>query len=114
MVYWAGGMVHITQDSPADPVMLFSNSNVVNGSFAYKGSARKDRYSVALITYNNKEDGYKQSVEYVEDQEAIKRYGIRKTESVAFVAVLHAARRIVLVSGRSTPLAWNLTSSPLQ
>lgn len=84
MVYWAGGMVHITQDSPADPVMLFSNSNVVNGSFAYKGSARKDRYSVALITYNNKEDGYKQSVEYVEDQEANKRYGIRKTESVAF------------------------------
>lgn len=84
MVYWAGGMVHITQDSPADPVMLFSNSNVVNGSFAYKGSARKDRYSVALITYNNKEGGYKQSVEYVEDQEAIKRYGIRKTESVAF------------------------------
>ncbi|WP_345756163.1 phage tail tip fiber protein [Klebsiella variicola] len=84
MVYWAGGMVHVTQDSPADPVMLFSNSNVVNGSFAYKGSARKDRYSVALITYNNKEDGYKQSVEYVEDQEAIKRYGIRKTESVAF------------------------------
>ncbi|HHU0577980.1 TPA: phage tail tip fiber protein [Klebsiella pneumoniae] len=84
MVYWAGGMVHITQDSPADPVMLFSNSNVVNGSFAYKGSARKDRYSVALITYNNKEDGYKQSVEYVEDQEAIKRYGVRKTESVAF------------------------------
>lgn len=84
MVYWAGGMVHITQDSPADPVMLFSNSNVVNGSFVYKGSARKDRYSVALITYNNKEDGYKQSVEYVEDQEAIKRYGIRKTESVAF------------------------------
>ena len=84
MVYWAGGMVHVTQDSPADPVMLFSNSNVVNGSFVYKGSARKDRYSVALITYNNKEDGYKQSVEYVEDQEAIKRYGIRKTESVAF------------------------------
>lgn len=84
MVYWAGGMVHVTQDSPADPVMLFSNSNVVNGSFAYKGSARKDRYSVALITYNNKDDGYKQSVEYVEDQEAIKRYGIRKTESVAF------------------------------
>lgn len=84
MVYWAGGMVHVTQDSPSDPVMLFSNSNVVNGAFAYKGSARKDRYSVALITYNNKEDGYKQSVEYVEDQEAIKRYGIRKTESVAF------------------------------
>ena len=48
MVYWAGGMVHITQDSPADPVMLFSNNNVVNGSFAYKGSARKDHIPLLL------------------------------------------------------------------
>lgn len=84
MVYWAGGMVHMTQDCPADPVMLFTNSNIVNGMFAYKGSARKDRPSVALITYNDKNDGYKQNVEYVEDPEAIKRFGIRKTESVAF------------------------------
>ncbi|MDP1269553.1 phage tail tip fiber protein, partial [Klebsiella pneumoniae] len=48
------------------------------------GSARKDRPSVALITYNNKQDGYKQNVEYVEDQEAMARYGERKTEAVAF------------------------------
>lgn len=84
MVYWAGGMVHVTQDSPSDPIAIFSNSNVIDGRFSYKGSARKDRPSVALITYNNKEDNYKQNIEYVEDLEAIKRYGIRKTESVAF------------------------------
>ncbi|MEG5552197.1 phage tail protein [Enterobacter wuhouensis] len=84
MVYWAGGMVHVTQDSPSDPVMLFTNSNVINGEFTYKGSARKDRPSVALITYNNKEDNYKQNIEYVEDPEAVKRFGIRKTDSVAF------------------------------
>ncbi|CHE80212.1 Gifsy-1 prophage VhsJ [Salmonella enterica subsp. enterica serovar Typhi] len=52
--------------------------------FSYKGSARKDRPSVALVTYNNKEDGYKQNIEYVEDQEAMRRYGERKTEVVAF------------------------------
>ena len=84
MVYWAGGMVHVTQDSPSDPIAIYSNSNVIDGRFSYKGSARKDRPSVALITYNNKEDNYKQNIEYVEDLEAIKRYGIRKTESVAF------------------------------
>ncbi|EPC7026440.1 phage tail tip fiber protein [Escherichia coli H45] len=84
MVFWAGGMVNIMQDSPSDPVMLFTNANVKDGLFTYKGSARKDRPSVALITYNNKQDGYKQNVEYVEDQEAMARYGERKTEVVAF------------------------------
>ncbi|MCW9666526.1 phage tail tip fiber protein [Klebsiella oxytoca] len=84
MVFWAGGMVNIMQDSPSDPVMLFTNANVKDGLFTYKGSARKDRPSVALITYNNKQDGYKQNVEYVEDQEAMARYGERKTEAVAF------------------------------
>ncbi|SSF69398.1 putative phage tail protein [Klebsiella pneumoniae] len=84
MVFWAGGMVNIIQDSPSDPVMLFTNANVKDGLFTYKGSARKDRPSVALITYNNKQDGYKQNVEYVEDQEAMARYGERKTEAVAF------------------------------
>ncbi|CAM4496634.1 TPA: DUF1983 domain-containing protein [Klebsiella pneumoniae subsp. pneumoniae] len=84
MVFWAGGMVNIMQDSPSDPVMLFTNANVKDGLFIYKGSARKDRPSVALITYNNKQDGYKQNVEYVEDQEAMARYGERKTEAVAF------------------------------
>ncbi|MFP2268196.1 TipJ family phage tail tip protein [Citrobacter braakii] len=84
MVFWAGGMVNVMQDSPSDPVMTFTNANVKDGMFSYKGSARKDRPSVALVTYNNKEDGYKQNIEYVEDQEAMRRYGERKTEVVAF------------------------------
>ena len=84
MVFWAGGMVNIMQDRPSDPVMMFTNSNVKDGLFARKGSARKDRPSVALITYNNKDDGYKQNIEYVEDQDSLALYGERKTESVAF------------------------------
>ncbi|HCL6058074.1 TPA: phage tail protein [Citrobacter amalonaticus] len=84
MVFWAGGMVNVMQDSPSDPVMMFTNANVKDGLFSYKGSARKDRPSLALVTYNNKEDGYKQNIEYVEDQEAMRRYGERKTEVVAF------------------------------
>lgn len=84
MVFWSGGGIHVTQDSPSDPVAIFSTANVVDGKFTYKGSARKDRPSVAMISYNNKEDHYKQNIEYVEDEESVKRYGIRKTESVAF------------------------------
>ncbi|EBQ6102615.1 host specificity protein J [Salmonella enterica subsp. enterica serovar Ibadan] len=84
MVFWAGGMVNVMQDSPSDPVMMFTNANVKDGMFSHKGSSRKDRPSVALVTYNNKDDGYKQNIEYVEDQEAMRRYGERKTEVVAF------------------------------
>ncbi|HAX2345261.1 TPA: DUF1983 domain-containing protein [Escherichia coli] len=84
MIYWAGGMVNVMQDCPSDPVMMFTNSNVKDGAFSYKGSARKDRPSVALVTYNNKDDGYKQNIEYVEDEHAMRRYGDRRTEVVAF------------------------------
>lgn len=84
MVFWSGGMVNATQDAPADPIKLFSTSNVVDGLFTYTGSARKDRHSVAQITYNNPDDHYKQNIEYVEDASLIQKYGVRKYESVAF------------------------------
>lgn len=83
MIFWAGGMVNIMQDCPASPVMQFSAANII-GKVSYKGSSRKDRATVALITYNDKDDLYKQNIEYVEDEEGIKRFGVRKTESVAF------------------------------
>lgn len=83
MVFWAGGMVNMQQDSPSDPVMMFSSANII-GRVTRKGSARKDRPTVAVITYNDKDDLYKQNVEYVEDEEGKAIYGIRKTESLAF------------------------------
>ncbi|WP_434426207.1 phage tail tip fiber protein [Enterobacter hormaechei] len=83
MIFWAGGMVNVMQDSPSSPVMQFSAANII-GKVSYKGSSRKDRATVALITYNDKDDLYKQNIEYVEDEEGIKRFGVRKTESVAF------------------------------
>lgn len=113
MVFWAGGMVNVMQDSPSDPVMMFTNANVKDGMFSYKGSARKDRPSVALVTYNNKEDGYKQNIEYVEDREAMRRYGERKTEVVAFGCTSRGGR-IVSVCGCCIPHAWSPTLSALR
>lgn len=83
MIFWSGGMVNVTQDSPEDPEVLFGNANII-GDFNYAGTARKDRHSVALITWNDPADNYRQAVEYVEDPEAIALFGIRKTESIAF------------------------------
>lgn len=84
MAFWDGGMVNFTQDSPNDPVQIFSASNVVDGEFTYTGSARKDRHSVVNVTWNDPSDYYRQKVEYVEDRALIEKYGIRKMDTLAF------------------------------
>lgn len=83
MAYWAGHMVGFTIDAPGTPQMLFNNTNIV-GDFSYQGTSNKDRHSVAVVTWNDPNDDYKQVPEVIEDPELIERYGIRKTEVMAF------------------------------
>ena len=83
MVYWSGGAITVAQDAPVDPVYQFTPGNVVNGEFAYQGSSAKARHTVALVSWNDPEDFYRQKVEYVEDADAISRYGIVQSEVVA-------------------------------
>lgn len=84
MAYWTGGAVGFTQDAPTATSMVFSQANVVDGIFNYTGSARKDRHSVALITWNDPTEQYKQKIEYVENAEMIARYGIRQIDMIAY------------------------------
>lgn len=84
MGYWDGGMVKFTQDAPSDPVMLFTQANVVDGSFSYTGSARKDRHSVVHVTWNDPSNNYKSKIEYVEDGALISKYGVKKLDTLAF------------------------------
>lgn len=84
MSYWANGALTVAQDSPSDPAFLFSEANVVDGLFTYQGSSAKTRHTVALVTWNDPEDLYRQKIEYVEDAAAIARYGVIETQVVAF------------------------------
>lgn len=83
MPYWSSGSITLGYDAPSDPVYQFTNSNVVDGTFTYKGSSIKARHTVALVTWNDPDDFYRQKVEYVEDADGIARYGIIQTEVVA-------------------------------
>lgn len=83
MPYWASGSLTLGYDAPADPEYQFTNANVIDGKFTYSGSALKARHTVALVTWNDPEDNFRQKVEYVEDAESIERYGIIQTEVVA-------------------------------
>lgn len=83
MVFWANGCANFTCDMPTEPTMLYSPANVIDGLFTYQGASRNDRHSVALVTWNDPEQNYKQVVEYVEDPDLIRRWGIRQTEMTA-------------------------------
>lgn len=83
MTYYAEGTISVVQDSPSDPVYLYTPSNVVDGLFTYAGSSAKARHTVAVVTWNDPSNFYQQKVEYVEDQDAIARYGVIETEVVA-------------------------------
>lgn len=84
MTHWATNSITAVQDSPSDAVALFTNANVINGTFSYSGSSAKARHTVALVRWNDPEDMFRQKVEYVEDRVGIDRYGYIETDVVAF------------------------------
>lgn len=87
MAFWGAGSIIPVQDAPADPVKLFTHANVVPSAegmyFNYAGSSVKTRHTVALVSWNDPADRYRQKIEYVEDLEGIALYGIVQTEVVA-------------------------------
>lgn len=107
MAYWASGSVFGVADMPGDSVYTFTSANVIDGKFSYVGSALRTRYSVALVSWCDLSDMGRQKVEYVEDREALARYGIRQVEATAFGCTSRAqAHRVgkwmLLTSQRET------------
>ncbi|ELV7527136.1 host specificity protein J [Edwardsiella ictaluri] len=84
MPVWDGQTMTFVQDRPADKVWTYSNSNVVDGSFKYSFSALKDRHNAVEVRYIDPQNGWKASVELVEDQAAIVRYGRNLLKMEAF------------------------------
>ncbi|NBW18452.1 MAG: host specificity protein J, partial [Caulobacteraceae bacterium] len=84
IVYYSAGQITVSQDSLKEPIYIFNNSNVLNGDFNYSDSSKKSRKTVAFVRYNDENDNYKPAIEYVENKEAILKYGIRETQISAF------------------------------
>ena len=85
--YYGVGTIFAIQDrkkTDNEIITLFTNSNVENGDFTYSSTKRKDRHSIAVVRYNDKTNFYKPAIEYVEDFNALQRYGIREIDVSAF------------------------------
>ncbi|MEH6641388.1 phage tail protein [Vreelandella glaciei] len=83
MTYWGANTVMAAADMPSDPVKLVTPANVIDGEFEYSGTALKARHSVALVSWNDPEDGYRLQVEVIEDADAIQQFGWKPTEVTA-------------------------------
>jgi len=83
ITYWGAGQAIVSADMPADPVYTYTNANVKNGKFSYKGSKRSTRYSAVLVGWNDPADMYRRKVEYVQDDDAVARFGVQTTEITA-------------------------------
>jgi predicted phage tail protein len=84
ITFWSTGSITVVQDSPQNPIALFSNANVIDGAFTYAGSSIKARHTVAQISWNDPADFYRQKIEYVQDDDGVKTYGVMRADIVAF------------------------------
>ncbi|MGQ7245508.1 TipJ family phage tail tip protein [Salinicola sp. V024] len=99
MMYWGTGTVTVVQDAPqaGSGGRIFGPADTVDGQFKYSGSSLKSRHTVALVTWNDPSDNYRQSIEVVEDPAGIKQYGWRQTDVTAFGCTSRGqARRVGL------------------
>ena len=96
MLFWKSDNVQIAADhgelddtvasAPKNvpAIHVFSNSNVVNGSFSYSGSSLKTRSTRVRVRYNDPDNFHKPNFICIEDRTLINKYGVQEKSVVAF------------------------------
>ena len=78
--YYGAGTLQLLQDKPVDAQYLLGPSNVVDGLFEYEGTSQKARHTVAVVAWQSYDTRGDIEYEYVEDHDAVAKYGIIKKE----------------------------------
>ena len=84
MPIWNGQQLTVVMDRPADPVWTYTTANVENGEFNYTFSAKKARHNAIQVEYSDKDNGYEKAIEYVSDDEEIRKHGLNVKKITAF------------------------------
>ncbi|WLF83810.1 phage tail protein [Moraxella sp. ZY210820] len=75
--YWNGQQIICDADMPQDSMYSFSRANVIDGQFEYTGTRARDRHTVAKVAWDNKNNRFKTEYEFVRDEQAISKLGIK-------------------------------------
>ena len=71
------GKITIVQDAPSEvgPIMLFNNSNISEGGFAYSSTPATSQITAVTVDYLDERDNYNPKSEYVENSRGIRIHG---------------------------------------
>lgn len=76
MAYWDGSQIVVNADMPGDPVFSYSPSQILNnGAIKYDGTRWRDRHTVAMVSWDNPDQGFETDKEPVFDNEALSELG---------------------------------------
>ncbi|MRT27648.1 host specificity protein J [Herbaspirillum sp. CAH-3] len=104
MAFYAGDAIYASADMPVDPAYAYTAANVIDGKFTRAGSSRKSRYTVANVSWSDQGDYGRAKVEYVSDEEGIRRYGVQSTDVTAFGCIsqsqAHRVGRWILLTSK--------------
>tara|TARA_R100000152_G_C6781977_1_gene217853 strand:+ start:5139 stop:8384 length:3246 start_codon:yes stop_codon:yes gene_type:complete len=78
--YYGAGSVVMVQDAPQDSQYLIGNSNVLEGLFTYSGTSQRARHTTCSVAWQDYAALGEVQFEYVEDADAIAKYGIQEKQ----------------------------------
>lgn len=84
MPVWNGQQLTVVMDRHYDPVWTYTNANVEKGEFNYTFSSKKSRHNAIQVEYSDKDNGYEKAIEYVSDDEEIRKHGLNAKKITAF------------------------------
>lgn len=83
-MYWNGTQIEIYADIPSPIEYTYNNSNVVDGKFVDAGVDIKNKYSQAIVSYDDPLNKYNTDKVPVYDIKLTKRFGNRNADISAF------------------------------
>ncbi|SDS41525.1 phage tail protein [Pseudomonas prosekii] len=77
MAYWDGSQIVVNADMPGDPVYTYSPSQILNnGEIKYEGTRARDRHTLAMVAWDNPDQGFETDKEPVFDEDAMAELGM--------------------------------------
>jgi hypothetical protein len=94
-MFYSNSEINFTNDRLKPIMAFFNNANVKDGIFNYNNDRRDLKYNVIEVSFLDRDDLFKEKIEYVEDPDDIKVRGILRTSAQTFGVTSRAhAKRI--------------------
>lgn len=86
MSFWTGEKIMLDADVPQDPIYTYSSANIVGGvaGIQYSGTRNRDRHTLAKVAWDNPNNDYQTEYEYVRDEKAMSKFGVKVLDLSAF------------------------------